>query len=303
MNRKGQSSGIAPILLSTAASLSVCVLLVAFATDDQPTVMMNWGKVEESQLMNDYKNAVTSGDSNLVRASGHHSLDLSQPGRHPSLGRKSVHAKRSSMQEAVKELKHLKDVSASVWPSSASKKHVTPSAAQLLAHYKRVSDDSLPKSALHKRSAMTAALELAHFKQLSDEVFPSHTAVKHDSWHQSASQMLAHYRKMSDAAMPTEAHRNRKSAQTAEQELAHLKRLSAQVFPSHALRAQHVYSHSSQIRRHISSPLSAIKQLHSAKATSSLSSTRTIAGGLEITDVKIGSGPEPQVGENIKVNL
>ena len=318
MNRKSQNAGLTPIILSTTASLSVCVLLVAFATDDQPSAMMNWGNLEEAQMMDNYQNAVTAGDSHLVRANSHHTLDLSQPGRHSSPGMKSAHVKRSSMQEAVKELKHLKQVSASVWPSSKPVKHSTQTAAQLLAHYRRISANSLPKSAFQQRSvshAVSAGQELAEFKKLSDEVIPSHTPAKHDSWHQSASQMLAHYKQMSENAMPRSVHQQRKPAQTAEQELAHLKRVSAKVFPSHSLHSLHAKARPSQIRRRISAPLPAKSKQHFAvapatsepsRATGAVStppSTRTIAGGLQITDVKVGSGPEPEVGENIKVCL
>ena len=317
---KQQRSGLVPILLSTAASLSVCILLVAFATDDQPAVMMDWGRLEQSQMMNSYKKAITAGDSNLEHTNpdSHHTLDLSEPGRHEDVGMKSAHVKRSSMQEAANELKHLRKVSASVWPSSKPRKHSVQTSAQLLAHYKRISSESLPKPAYHKQKAMTASQELADFKKLSDEVFPSQVANEHSSWHQTAGEMLAHYKKLSNNAMPRNEHQARKPVETAQQELAHLKSLSAKVLPSDSQSSRSVRSlvHPSQARRRMASPLrAAAKKVFAAprhakalsaaplqaKAAAAAPATRTIAGGLQITDIKVGSGPEPEVGQNIKV--
>ncbi len=308
---KGQS-GLTPIILSTAASLSVCMLLVAFASDNQPSVMMNWGQLEDSQLLNGYKKAVTAGDSQYSHlvdsAYHHHTLDLDQPGRNPGSGKSSAHKKRSSMNEAVEELKHLREVSASVWPSETKHARHTPqTSAQLLAHYKMISSESLPKSTVHAHKAMSAAQELAGFKKLSDEVFPSESGSKHSSWHhQTSGDMLAHYKQMSANAMPQAASLARKPAQTAQQELSHLKRLSARVLPAHsqisrakALRrpaAVTLPAHHAAARRPVVAP-HRIAALAEAEPH-----TRTIAGGLEITDVKLGTGAEPQVGDNIKAS-
>jgi hypothetical protein len=301
-------TGLTPVILSTAASLSVCMLLVAFASDNQPSVMMNWGQLEDSQLMNGYKKAVTAGDSQfshvLNSASHQHTLDLDEPGRHPGSESNSAHQKRSSMSEAVQELKHLREVSASVWPSESKHARQTPqTSAQLLAHYKLISSESLPKSTAHTRKAMSAAQELAGFKKLSDEVFPSESESKHSSWHhQTSGDMLAHYKQMSANAMPHATSKARKPAQTAQQELAHLKRLSARVLPAHSQ-----ISRAKAVRRPAAVPLPvprrpAVAPHRIATLAEAEPRTRTIAGGLEITDVKLGTGAEPQVGDNIKAS-
>ena len=181
------------------------------------------------------------------------------------------------------------------------KSAVTAGDAQMLAMESKspsgVNQPVAPGYKNHRAAhSESAAQELAHLKKLSDEVIPSEkkaTAQKRE-WSQTSAQLLAHYNRLASDSMPADT-------------------------PTHTFRAAKRTSASASTRfghRLATAVQKTLVHHHTktaSKAHPSSSKTHSLAapahrqlllddGALQITDVTVGQGAQPAVGDTVTVS-